>query len=252
MVFKFKCLSRQNGDPEPGWILQQGYNFAVEKRGWWRNASESAHSCDGCRQERDSQGEAQKYRTEIPESGPTCAHRGTSVFMECKARRVSPLVLFTNGLNVSFAVGIEEVFAALLPGGSEFGCGDVPIRAAFPGDGAEVNTKLLDRRAAEKPVAVIDFENEEAGLEDDDVRDHGIVEGVGVFGDVEIFLDDAPGVGEEGPVGIDAASIFIGFCDVVGADGDEATVGDLEFAMELDEALGLAAVFGAKTAAAEN
>ena len=82
--------------------------------------------------------------------------------------------------------------------------------------------------------------------------DHGVVKRVGVFGDVEIFLDGAAGVGEERPVGADSGAIFIRLGDVVGADGDEAAVGDFEFAMELDEEFRLAAVFGTETSAGED
>jgi hypothetical protein len=50
--------------------------------------------------------------------------------------------------------------------------------------------------------------------------DHRIVERIGVFGDVEIFLDDAPHVREERPVGADAAAILVRLRDVVGANRD--------------------------------
>src|SRR5208283_5723996 len=46
------------------------------------------------------------------------------------------LILFTDRLGIGLAVGIEEFLAALLPSGFEFGRGDVPVRAAFPGNGA--------------------------------------------------------------------------------------------------------------------
>jgi hypothetical protein len=84
------------------------------------------------------------------------------------------------------------------------------------------------------------------------VGDHGIVERIGVFGDVEIFLDGAARVREERPVGADASAVFICFGDVVGADGDEAAIGDFEFAMERNEEFGLAAVFGTEASAAED
>ena len=94
------------------------------------------------------------------------------------------LILFTDGLDIRFAVGIEEFFAALLPGGFEFGGGDVPVWAAFLGDGAEVLAKFFDGGTAEEPVAVVNLVNDETGLEDDHVGDHGIVDGVGVLGDI--------------------------------------------------------------------
>src|SRR5579863_2752216 len=162
------------------------------------------------------------------------------------------LILFADGLEIGFAVGVEKIFAALLPGGFEIGGGDVPVRAAFFGDGTEVLAKLFDGGTAKKPVTVVDFINKKTRLEDDHVGDHGIVERVGVFGDVEIFLDDAAGVGEERPVGVDATAILVGFGDVVCADGDEAAVGNFEFTMQLNEAFGLATVLGTKGTAAED
>jgi hypothetical protein len=162
------------------------------------------------------------------------------------------LILFAEGLDVGFAVGIEEVFAALLPGGFEFRRGDVPVRAAFFCDGAKILAEIFHGGAAEEPVAIVDFVDDETGLENDDVGDHGIVKRIGVLGDVEILLDGAAGVGEKRPVGVDAGAIFIRLGDIVGAYGHETAIGDFEFAMELDEEFGLAAVLGAETSAAED
>jgi len=78
--------------------------------------------------------------------------------------------------------------------------------------------ELLDGRPAEEPIAVVDFIDDETGFENDRVRDHRIVNAVGVFGDVEILLDDAAGVGEKRPVGPDSAAIFIRLGDIVCAD----------------------------------
>ena len=66
------------------------------------------------------------------------------------------------------------------------------------------------------------------------------MDGVRVFGDVEIFLDDPPGVGEKGPVGADSAAIFIRLGDIVGADRDQPAIANLQLAMELQPALPLA------------
>jgi hypothetical protein len=51
---------------------------------------------------------------------------------------------------------------------------------------------------------------------------------------------------------VDSDAIFIRLGDIVGADGDEPTIGNLEFAMELDKPFRLTAVLGAETSAAEN
>jgi hypothetical protein len=83
------------------------------------------------------------------------------------------------------------------------------------------------------------------------VRDHGVVDGIRVLGDVEVFLDDAPYVGEERPVGTDSAPIFVRLSDVVGADRDKPAISNFELAMELNEPLSLPAVLGTETSAAE-
>ena len=87
---------------------------------------------------------------------------------------------------------------------------------------------------AEEPVAVIDLINDKAGLEDNHVGDHGIVERISVFGDVEIFLDDTPRIGKERPVGANSASVFIRLGDIVGANGDEPAIGNLKLTMQLN------------------
>src|SRR6202012_3817907 len=114
------------------------------------------------------------------------------------------LVLFAEGLRVGLAVGVEAIFVALLPGGPELGCGDVPVWAAFFCDSAQVLAEIFKSGAAEEPITVVDFVDHETGLENDDVGNHGIVDGVGVLGDVEIFLHDAACVGEEWPVSADS------------------------------------------------
>lgn len=84
------------------------------------------------------------------------------------------------------------------------------------------------------------------------MRDHRIVVRIGVLGNVEILLNNSPRVEEKRPVGADSAAIFIRFRDVVGADGDEPAIADLEFAVELNQRFGLTAVSGTETAAAED
>ena len=125
------------------------------------------------------------------------------------AKRITLLILFTESLGVRFAVRIEEFLAALLPRRFEFGRCDVPVRPAFLGNGTQVLAEIFQSGPAEEPVAVVDLINDKTGLEDNHVGDHGIVDRIGVFGDVEIFLDDTPRVGEERPVGADSAAIFI-------------------------------------------
>ena len=75
----------------------------------------------------------------------------------------------------------------------QFGSGDVPVRTAFPQHGTQVLPKFFDGRSAKKLVAVVDLEYNETRFEDDDMRDHRIVFGVRVLGDVEILLNLRPG-----------------------------------------------------------
>src|SRR5271163_2178925 len=66
------------------------------------------------------------------------------------------LILLADRLGVSFAVRIEALLLALLPGRFELGRSDVPIRPALPGDGAQILAEFLHGWAAEEPIAVID------------------------------------------------------------------------------------------------
>src|SRR4029077_3413396 len=93
------------------------------------------------------------------------------------------LILFTESLRVGFAVGVEQLLAALLPRRLEFRRRDVPVRPAFPGNGTEVLAEILHRRPAEKPIAIVDLVNDETWLKHDHMRDHGIVNGIRIFGD---------------------------------------------------------------------
>jgi hypothetical protein len=122
------------------------------------------------------------------------------------------LVLFAEDGGVALSVGVKTIGFAALPGGTVFGVGDVPVGVALFGHGAEVLTEVFEGGAS--PAAA--------------------------------------GVGEEGPVGADSGSIFVGFGDVVGADGDQTAVAYLHLAVELEEELVLAAVFGAEASTAKD
>src|SRR5215469_8608077 len=83
-------------------------------------------------------------------------------------------------------------------------------------------------------------------------QSRGIVDGVGVFRDVESFLDDTPHVGEERPVCTDSAAIFIRLSDIVGANSDQSAVSKLQFTTELNKPFRLPAVLRAVTSAAQD
>src|SRR6202042_3145019 len=116
----------------------------------------------------------------------------------------------------------------------------------------QVLGEIFESGPTEKPVAIINLVNDKTGLEDDHVRDHRIVDWIGVFGDVEIFLDHTPRVGEEGPMSADSGAIFTCFGDIVGADRDQPTIGDLKLTMEFDKTFSLSAVLGAEASAAKD
>src|SRR6204780_5692438 len=100
---------------------------------------------------------------------------------QTKRMAIAVLILFTESLDVRFAVRIEEFLAALLPRRFEFGRCNVPVRPAFLGDGTQVLAEIFHGGPAEEPVAVVDLINDEGGLEDNHGGDHRIVEGVGVL-----------------------------------------------------------------------
>jgi hypothetical protein len=86
------------------------------------------------------------------------------------------------------------------------------------------------------------------------VRDHWIVNGVGVFGDVKILVYDSAGVGKERSVRSNTTAIFVGLRNVAGADRDQAVIGNFHFTVKLEQALSLTPVLwtGASTAQDEN
>ena len=170
----------------------------------------------------------------------------------CYCGQLRVLILFAESLGVGLAIGVEKFFATLLPGRSQFGRRDVPVRPALSGNSMQVLAEIFDSRPAEEPVAVVDFMNDKTGLEDNHVGDHGIVDGIGVFGDIEIFLDHAPRVGEKRPMGANPATILIRLGDVVRANRDQPAIPNLEFRIKCNQPFRLPAVLGAETSAAED
>src|ERR1700691_3274330 len=147
---------------------------------------------------------------------------------QIEEKQLAWLVLFTESVKEGFPIGIQKILAALLPRSSEFGRRDVPVRPAFLEESAQVLTEIFQGGAPEEPIAVVYLMNDQTGLKHNHVGDHGIVGRVRVFGDVEILLHDTPGVGEESPVGTDAAAIFVRLSDIVGTDGDKPAISNLE------------------------
>jgi hypothetical protein len=112
-------------------------------------------------------------------------HSGARGSMELAATPL--LILFTESLDGGSAVGIEEFLAVSPPRCFKFGRCDIPVRPALPEDRTQVLAEIFQSGPAEQPVAIVDLINEKTGLEDYHVGDHGIVDRIGIFGDVEIL-----------------------------------------------------------------
>jgi hypothetical protein len=105
------------------------------------------------------------------------------------------LLLLPKDLLVGLAVGIKAITFTPFPSGFQFGPSDVPVRTGFLQHNTQVLSKLFDGRSAKKSVAVVDLEYNETRFEDDDMRDHRIVLGVRLLGDVEILLNLSSRIG---------------------------------------------------------
>jgi hypothetical protein len=111
------------------------------------------------------------------------------------SRRI--LILLAERLSVGLAVGIKQFLATLLPGGPQFRRCDIPIWTTLLRDGSKVLTKIFKRGAAEEPIPVVDLVYDQPRFQHDNVGNHRIVVGVGVFGNVEIFLNRSSGVAQD-------------------------------------------------------
>src|SRR5260370_10394736 len=143
------------------------------------------------------------------------------------------------------AVRPELRLVARLPGRAQLRVGEYPVGPTALADGAPGPPPLLDAGAAEEPVAVVYFIYFQARLEDHGAREPRVVLRVGVLLDVEVLLHNAAGIGEERPLRSQPVAVLVGGEQVVGRDGDEARVPDLQLGMETDQLHRLAAVFGA-------
>src|SRR5712672_170283 len=135
-------------------------------------------------------------------------------------RCVLRLLLLPKHLPIGLAIGIKTILFTPSPSSFQFGPSDVPIRTAFLQHNAQVLPKLFDGRSAKKPVAVINLEYHETRFENDDMRDHRVVLGVRVLGDVEILLNLASRIRQKGPMSADARAVLIRRKHVVGTDSD--------------------------------
>src|ERR1700722_18569140 len=90
---------------------------------------------------------------------------------------------------------------ARVPRLAESGSLQIPIRPNLARHCAKVVPQIDDRWPAPEPIAVIDAVNDQPRLQHQRMRDHRVVFGVGIFRDIELFLNRSFRVGEEGPLG---------------------------------------------------
>jgi len=150
------------------------------------------------------------------------------------------------------AVGVEQLLTSLLPCGSEFVGGDVPVGPALSGYGPQILAKLLERWTAKEPVPVVDLVQHQTGFQNDDVRNHRVVQRVRVLGDIGVPLHVPCSVRQERPVSSCTAAVLIRLCNVVGADRDQPAISDFQFTMQLHQPFSLPAVLWAEATSAQN
>src|SRR3954471_2354273 len=94
----------------------------------------------------------------------------------------------------AFVPPMEAREVAGIPGFAESGNAQVPVRTNFASHDTQVVPKIDDRRTPPEPVAVVNAMDHQAWLQDERMRDHRVMFGIGVLLDAEIPLDLSPGV----------------------------------------------------------
>ena len=149
------------------------------------------------------------------------------------------LILLPERLNERLSVRVEEFLTPLLPRRSKFRCRNIPVRPAILQPGPHVPAEVLHRGTTEKLVAVVDLINNKAGLKHNHVRNHGVVNRIGVLAMSRSFYTVRPRIGKKRPVGTYSAAIFIRLGNVIGADRNQSAIGNFELTMQLNQQFGL-------------
>ena len=121
---------------------------------------------------------------------------------------------------VGSVVGVKEFLITVLPRRFQVRICDIPIGSTFYENRTQILAKILDCGSAKEPVAVVDLVNDKTGLKHERVWNHWIMQGVRVFGNIEVFLNYTPGVGQERPVRANSAAKFTRLNNIVGSDRD--------------------------------
>src|SRR5207302_10497128 len=95
---------------------------------------------------------------------------------------------------IQVLVAVERRALARLPRLAKAWGSQIPIGADLVCHLAKVPTKVLERRSAPEPIAVVDTVDGESRLEHKGMRDHRVVVRVGVLLDFEVLLHLSYGV----------------------------------------------------------
>src|SRR5208282_1923382 len=112
-------------------------------------------------------------------------------FASAQSVKVAPLFLpWNRGIYLSglLVPAVEARQVARIPCLAESRRAQIPVRADLARRGAQIMPEVCDRRAAPKPVAVVDAVDHKAWLQHERVRDHRVVGVICVLLDVEVFL----------------------------------------------------------------
>src|SRR3954471_8316754 len=156
-----------------------------------------------------------------------------------------------HGISRAPVPAVEARVVARVPGLPQSGRAQVPVGSDLAGDVAQVVPEVVEGGAPPEPVAVVYAMDDEAGPEHDGVGNHRVVVRVGVLLDVEVLLDDAPGVGEEGPLGADRVAELLEGVVLVGRDRGDLRVRDVDLRKVRGELEVLLVLLGAVVAARE-
>jgi hypothetical protein len=94
--------------------------------------------------------------------------------------------------------------------------------------------------------------DDQAGLQNECVRDHRVVLRIGVLLDVQVLLHPAARIGEECPLRADRRAELLELVVVVGRDGDHLGVGHRDLRVERRELEVLLVLFRSEVAAREH
>src|SRR5258707_14298624 len=106
---------------------------------------------------------------------------------------VPKVIGLINGLEGTF-LGVKDFLINFLPRFFQVLMMDIPIGSGSSDNRTQILAKIFDCGSAKESVAVVDLVNDKTGLKHDRVWNHRIMQGVRVFGNIEVSLNYTPGV----------------------------------------------------------